>query len=275
MREMDLSEQFAEAVLALALPHARVSHLSDQSHGEHDFALHFPDGRSACVEVASIVDDQHLETIAAIVSPKKGGTTIAAQKSRGSWYVSLSEAADVRRVRRDLDNALATMEAGGITSFDLRIDNQSTPALQSLSRLGLTSGDIVPFVPKGQIWLGLPSNGGWLSPHYVNIAVADAAARPDNVRKLTNSACSETHLFVYLDSSAFDPYSALVFGRGLAGPPDLPEHISHVWVGAFRSSLLDARVWRATRGGGWILQDLCFPETKVFTRNGRPLGGDA
>jgi hypothetical protein len=121
--------------------------------------------------------------------------------------------------------------------------------ITDLRRLGVEGGDVVDFIPPGTIKLGLPSDGGWLGTSIVNDAVLDAAQRVDKIRKLAATDADERHIFVFMEASAGAPYLALFLGQDLPAAPCVPQPITHVWVGAYLSTLHDAMVWQSTDNG--------------------------
>lgn len=255
---MRLAETLALSVLQTWFPESTVTFVERQSHGEHDIDLVHPDGRRGIVEVAAIVNDVNLETIAAILHSKHGDT-IQARKSKGGWYVRPSNGALIKRLRTRLDSCLARLEAAGINSFDPHMFDVPTNLIAELARLGVESGDIVDFIRPGTIKLGLPSDGGWLGTSIVNDAVLDAAQRADNLRKLSASDAEERHIFVFMESSSGAPYLALFLGADLPAAPRVPQPITHVWVGAYLSTLHDAMVWQSINNGGWTRHRVRIP----------------
>lgn len=247
---MKLAETLAMSVLQTWFPASTVTFVQRQSHGEHDIELVHPDGRRGIVEVASIVNAENLETITAILHRKRGDT-LQARKSKGGWYIHPSNGAPINRLRVDIDSCLAKLEAAGIYSFDAHMLGVPPDLIAELERLGVVGGDVVDFIPRGTIKLGLPSDGGWLGTSIVNDAVLDAATRADNLRKLSTGNAEERHIFVFLDSSSGAPYLALFLGDDLPQAPSVPQPITHVWVAAYLSTLQDAMVWQAIRSGGW------------------------
>jgi hypothetical protein len=238
------------AVLRTWFPGSVVSFVERQSHGEHDIELAHPDGRRGIVEVTSVVNAENLETIAAILHPKRGDR-IQARASKGGWYIHPSNGAQINRLRTDVDSCLAKLEAVGIYSFDAHMLGVPAELITELERLGVEGGDVVDFIPAGTIKLGLPSDGGWLGTSIVNDAVLDVATKADNLRKLSASDADEKHIFVFMESSAGAPYLALFLGEDLPAAPTVPQPITHVWVGAYLSTFQDAMVWQAANNGGW------------------------
>jgi hypothetical protein len=245
-----VAETLAMSVLRTWFPGSTVTFVERQSHGEHDIELVHPDGRRGIVEVASIVDADNLETIAAILHSKHGDT-IQARKSKGGWYIHPSNGAPINRLHTGIDSCLASLEAAGINSFDSHMLGVPANLIAELGRLGVEGGDVVDFIRPGTIKLGLPSDGGWLGTSIVNGAVLDAAQRADNLRKLSASDAQERHIFVFMESSAGAPYLALFLGEDLPAAPRVPQPITHVWVGAYLSTLQDAMVWQSINNGGW------------------------
>ena len=68
---MDHAETVAKRLFESLLPGAGMEYHPEQSRGEHDFDLHYPDGRVCPVEVTSSVDRILEETHAASSVTKK------------------------------------------------------------------------------------------------------------------------------------------------------------------------------------------------------------
>jgi hypothetical protein len=256
---MKLSEQLAAAVLRKMLPQAQVSYRASQPHGEHDFDLLYPDGRTACLEVASAVDTQTRATVAAILAERHGADYVPAIKARSGWYITPMAGADINRIRREIDASLAQLDEAGIDSFDQGLGNLSLPSKAAFEALRVLSGDVVSFVPDGKIQIALPSDGGTVNPGAVNLTVSRVAERPDNMRKLSMGAYDERHLFVYIDDSAHAPHAALFLSDYVASPPTLPAPITHVWAGTFLRTLEEVVVWTARNGYEWERHLLQIP----------------
>lgn len=253
---MNLAETFAMAALNAWLPDATIKFLEAQSRGEHDIEIVYPNGRTAMVEVASVVDSQNLETIAAILGKKKEADLIPVTQTLERWYIGPTKGAKVNLIRKVIDRYLAQLEAAGVRSFDAHMDNVPDEIRMQFESLGISGGDVVDFIPKGYIQLGLPSESGWVGAVAVNDAVLEAANRPDNLGKLALGNHDEKHLFVFVDSSAAKPHAGLFLSDELPLAPDLPPPITHGWVGTYLSTLQDLVVWHCAKDKRWVRRKL-------------------
>lgn len=68
---MDFSEKTAKAVLEAVLPGAKLTHRDQQSDGEYDFDLRYPDGRPAAVEVTRSVNQQQRPSLRSIAEKNR------------------------------------------------------------------------------------------------------------------------------------------------------------------------------------------------------------
>jgi hypothetical protein len=153
------------------------------------------------------VDEDILSTSAAIIRGK-GGEVIPAVRSKGGWYISPTKNAPINKLRKEVDECLAKLEAAGVYSFNAHMLDVPDQLIVELERLGVESGDVVHFVRPGAIQIGLPSDSGFVGMAAVNEAVLEAAKRPDNLRKLSSGTADERHIFVFVESSAGSPYVA-------------------------------------------------------------------
>jgi hypothetical protein len=259
---MRQAEKLAASVLRAWLPNTAVTPITQQSHGEHDLELAYSDGRRGIVEVAAVVDGQSLSTIAAILHGR-GGDVIPAVRSKGGWYINPTKKAPINRLRKEIDDCLAKLEAAGVSSFNAHMLDVPDEFIADLERLGVESGDDVDFVRHGTIHIGLPSDGGLVGTAAVNEAVLEAAQRPDNLRKLSSGTAEERHIFVFVESSAGAPYAALFLCRELPPAPCPPQPITHLWVAAYLSTLNDVVVWHSARSTGWTRRKLRIPFTET------------
>jgi hypothetical protein len=246
------AETLAVSVLRTWLPKVTVTPIAQQSHGEHDLDLAYSDGRRGIVEVAAVVDQDTLSTSAAIMRRE----LIPAVLSKGGWYLGPTKNAPVNKLRREVDECLAKLEAAGVSSFNAHMLEVPDQFIVELERLGLESGEVVPFVGPGTIQIGLPSDGGFVGMAAVNEAVLEAAKRPDNLRKLSSGTAEERHIFVFVESSAGAPYVALFLSDELPPAPCPPPPITHLWVAAYLSTLNDAVVWHSAEGTPWSRRQL-------------------
>ena len=75
----------------------------EQSSGEYDFDLVYSDGRVAAVEVTASVDEALERTTARIRDKRRGGPFVPTMKCQNDWLVHPLPDADIRIIRRDVD----------------------------------------------------------------------------------------------------------------------------------------------------------------------------
>jgi hypothetical protein len=130
---MDHAEAVAKQLLESVLVGARMNYRDNQSKGEHDFDLGYPDGRISPVEVTSAVDESVELTNAAILDKKKGGSAIKTKLSKKDWYISPSPGANINRIRSSADEYLAAIESEGLEKFFGPI-NCDSPSVERIYR---------------------------------------------------------------------------------------------------------------------------------------------
>lgn len=104
---MRKTEEIAKVVIEASLPGARMEYRSDQSHGEYDFVLHYPNGTIASVEVTESADQLQKQTSAEIRNKKKGGPVVEAKKCQKSWMIFPMGNANISKIRKKVDEYLS------------------------------------------------------------------------------------------------------------------------------------------------------------------------
>jgi len=248
---MNHSEIVAQAVVEAVIPRSRMAYRSDQSQSVPDFDLRYPDGRAAALEVTESVDAVDLETHAAIVNPRKGGSKVSAQLCRKAWRVWPAPGANINRIRTSVDRDLAEIESAGVEHFFSASDRHAHPAIDSIhTSLQVMSGHVIDGDAPGLISIALPIGGGFIGGCLVSEAVEAEAWKPDNRQKLSAAGTTERHLFVFVDVLNHRVWTPLVDLALPSGAPELPPEVTHVWaVGPARSG--GYVVWRASLESDW------------------------
>lgn len=213
----------------------------------HDLDLLLPSGRTAAIEVTSVVGEDMLRAVSA--SSKLGHRV---DRLTHLWDIDLDDFAQAsrKRIHAELPSMLLEYEADGraaVTSAD-------DPRLERLGVRAATShGPGSGFVCTG-VW------GGPIGADDVVVPAAAAASKPDNLAKLATVGADEAHIAVWVDVTAVDAYAALDdFSPGAlpTDPPAIPEQIDVLWLLRLRSSdgeIAFDVVWRWTRDSGWSNQ---------------------
>lgn len=226
---MNYSEAISKRFFEAALPGSRMDYNPAQSHGEHDFNLHFNDGTIAALEVTSCVDGRAASTVAAIYSKKRGGSELAATKCKKSWIVFIASGATVNRVREHIDEYLSRLESAGVERFYW--SNMRHPCVQDLCRdLGVVSASVWDAGSPPIIKLTMTASGGAVGPS-VAVAVGEREAhKADNRRKLAAAGTTERALVVYIDPASGLPWTAMTEFRPPATPVNLPPEMTSLWL---------------------------------------------
>lgn len=254
---MDECEALAKAVIEDVIPRSRMKFHFEQSHGNYDFDLVYPDGKLAAVEVTAAKNELIEGTLAAILDEKKGGSFVPRHQCRNDWMVYPTVGARINLIRRQVDSYLAQVEAEGLSHFFAYTDYPDSRAVQLLfEELQIEAGDVVKWKKPG-ICITSPGQGTVSNPKEVDDAVLCEAQKKDNRRKLGNAEHSERHLFVCIDWNLYAPWCAINERKPSGLPMHLPKEIDIVWaVASTRSSGVYA-VWRAERDQPWkVLESL-------------------
>jgi len=224
----------------------------DQSTGIYDFDLQYLDGTVAAVEVTVSTSEQLERTAAAILDRRKGRTFVPAKKSRNGWWVHPMRGAKIDRIRANVDEYLAAIEAEGHTRFFAYRDAASSPSIaRILYDLGIEGGDVIKWKSPNCIRIALPAVGGLVSAESVEQALEAEATKEDNRRKLAASGCNKRHLFVYINRQNFLPWVALVDEGPPPRSPTLPIEITDVWAVTHTRSPAEVIVWKTETGKNW------------------------
>jgi len=248
------SEAFAKACFDRLAAPLSLRPVLDQSQGQHDFDVIAADGLLAgVVEVTSSVNSAYVSVTSEIVGREPHGDRVPSVECVSSWHVTARLDTRINRVRRDLDAYLRRLELAGLDSFSR--GNRHPEATSIRNDLRLQSGRVIQTRHGTGHWIGIPVLSGWLDSSEVCRAVSAAASRPDNHRKLSNPAHPSRHLFVYVDMSDVDAWSALTseMPAGLAPQVAGP---THLWAGSHDGTKSGAIVWNAVPGGSWTRHHL-------------------
>jgi hypothetical protein len=246
---MDHAETVAQRLVEWVLAGARMEYHPAQSKGEHDFDLHYPDGRVSAVEVTSSVDKTQKETHDAIIDENKGGSAIATHLCKNSWLIFPLMNARISRVRKEADKYLAAIESAGIEEFWGPTDRR--PSVDAIyCDLGVRNGSVASWIKPGHIVMGLPGAHGAIGASTVIEAVEREAFKDDNRRKLGAVGEGERHLavYVYLTNLAWVP---LVDHEPPPVMPTLPPEITDIWVFSEAYGKHEYVVWRASTSLPW------------------------
>jgi hypothetical protein len=249
---MNLSERVAKAVVEHILTGSAMYYRSDQSSGEYDFDLRYPDGTLVRLEVTMSANQQMKWSAAKLTDERKGGHVVKAVACRNGWLVHPLPDANINLIREKVDVYLAKVEAAGLTRFFAWTDAlESEPVERILRELKIEAGCVFTWKGTRRICIALPGQGGMVTSDHVQRAVESEASKADNRRKLGAGTQSERHLFIYVDPLHYLPWVALVNEEPPAKPPPLPAEISHIWVATITRSQNEYIVWRAARDKRW------------------------
>jgi hypothetical protein len=249
---MNYPETVSKRVVEAILPGARLDYRSVQSHGECDFDLRFDDGSTAPLEVTASVDQLLAETVAAVLSKKKGGSTFPAIKCKSSWVLFPARGASINQIREKADDYLARLEGDGVERFFwLERGPQSVDDIRR--DLGVWGASVIASGASPTIRIGLPGGGGAVDSSDAVEAGEREAWKPDNRRKLGAAKTNESHFVVYIDPMTGLPWTALTEFEPPSTPPNLPAEITTLWL-IGHGSIGDGNefiAWRGDNKEGW------------------------
>ena len=257
---MDHSEQMAKVFIESLIPDAVMHYREDQSTSTHDFDLERQGELIAAVEVTTSTDEQRKGIEAAIRDQRKGGIFLPTNRCRQDWSVCPLPTANINKIRKELDQYLADIEADNLGRFLSSRDSYEYPAVRRIYQdLHIDYGSVTKWKPPGRIGLISPGGGGTITPEHVQEAVKREVWKEDNRKKLNLAGSKERHLFVYVDSDNYLSWASLRdTDPSPLEPPQLPPEITHVWVasefqeyGSAEEIVEYCSVWRAMGGEKW------------------------
>lgn len=226
-----------------------MDHNAVQSHGEHDFNLHFDDGTVAALEVTACVNAAQASTIAAI---KKGsGGVIPATKCKQSWLVFVASGTSIKLVKNNIDEYLARLESDGVSQFYLH--DAQHPCIQDLCRdLGVVSASVISAGSSPTITVTLTASGGAVGATSAVDVGEYEAQKTDNRRKLAAAGTEERALVVYIDPQSGGPWLAMTEFQPPATPAKLPAEVTSLWLIAPTCDQKDEFIaWYGTASQPW------------------------
>lgn len=241
---MNESELLAATCFEAVRAPDRLEFVSPQSNGEPDFLIRSSEGESVGIlEVTCATEPVYTSTLNELTPSRQ---VVAAINCESVWRVWPTPNANVNRLHRELDAALRELELAGISNFDDCTDDAVAQSVRK--RLRLECGAITA-EPGNTHRINLPSLGEKVDEDSVGVAICTVAARPDNIRKLSDESTRERHLFVQVDFSTLAAYYAL--GEHLElKPVTVHESITHLWAARVLSAST-AIAWHAANGGPW------------------------
>lgn len=275
---MDCSEKAAKIVLEAALPGAKLTYRRQQSHGEYDFDLQYPDGRLAAVEATISVDRLQMQTAAAIHSRKKS-PVISVSKLKSTWWITPAQNANINAIRSRIETCLATLEEAGIdefSAFEIAASKQYREAdlqeafpdkivsqcVESMCNdLMLQSGGVISPDGPPKIILGHPSYGGAVGADCAINAGKAEAWKEDIRKKLGAAQQEERHVVIFVHPANGLAYTALADCDPPPTLPELPPEVDQIWLlgdlGGPDAGMFV--VWRATKTTRWQKLEIAVP----------------
>ncbi|WP_328851223.1 hypothetical protein OG994_25620 [Micromonospora globbae] len=225
----------------------------------YDLQIRYTDRPWAPVEVTSHLDEP-TEAVLARISAEDGGIW-SARTLNMRWSTRIRTDANVKKLRRSIEPALAKAERVGLDRVDdwvirqLRRDLVAAPtdkiaeerleAAQRLAEIGVASARAsLPDLDGAEIWVAAGEGGGtWDGTGESIIGWLDTfmhdAKRSDLLKKYTHLPYNEAHIFIFVDINAveFSVFRALYDNDTVPlQAPKLPPPYTHAWAVAAGSA---------------------------------------
>lgn len=198
--------------------------------GLYDLEVCWPAHPHWAVEVKSETDGLSRAVLSAL---EQREYTVETELLRSRWVVGLLREASVKRIREELPEYLATVEAEGWTEFIRPFAEYSAAIREVVDRFDIWHGKVEQTTDQPRLVLMPPEPVGPLADRVESINdVIEKWASTDDVRaKLGRSGLSERHLFVWVEEDAPEvawPLQDAMFPPG--DPPTLPEEVTAAWI---------------------------------------------
>lgn len=198
--------------------------------GLYDLEVCWPAHPHWAVEVKSETDRLSLATLSAL---ERRGYTVATDLLRSRWVVGLLREASVKRIREELPEYLAAVEAEGWTELIRLFAEHSAAIRVVVDRFDIWHGKAEQSTEQPRLVLMPPEPVDPLASRVegVNDVIEKWASRDDVRAKLGRSGLSERHLFVWVAEDAPDVAWPLQEARfPPADPPSLPAEVTAAWI---------------------------------------------
>jgi hypothetical protein len=217
-----------------------------------DAILHYPDGRTAALEVSSIGSDTE-DPILNFLGNRGSSRSIPGVS--GKWLVELPRNFHPANIRK-IEEGLRTCEMRGVQRLTELVGWE--PLLDALLKQGVR-GHIIDATGSRAYFvlspIGGASDAGLTSlPEELDTALRTSTMH-SKIVKLAATGLDERHLFLMIRSAAFSypVFDALAWdGQLPAGTPTLPGGLSQVWL---LPGVRTGGVVRAISGHGWYRDD--------------------
>ena len=272
-KPMSFAELAAKRVLESVLSGTTLEFRQEQSHGEYDFDLRYPDGTLAAVEVTRSMVPSQMQTSAAIHN-KKNKPVVDATKCKNAWTIIPTPNANIAAIRENVDEYLSALEEAGLKEFSAFAAFNSKQLREAglgevfpdaivprcveriCDDLGIQGGSVISSEGPPKIMLGHPIYGGAFNSDSAIQAGRLEYQKDDNRKKLDAANTKERHLVVYIDVTNGTPWTALTELDPPAAIPDLPREISHVWLVGDMGQADKFIVWRASTADIWLKSEV-------------------
>lgn len=215
-----------------------------------DALIRLPEG-DAALEIFSVHDDAFASQWNAL---ERYGHDLVVPVLDHAWSARLTHTANVKRVREQLPELLAVLEAV------LLMKRRRQPLPDEFKKLGITDLFPVDHRPRGHVslhsegWTSGPSSAGGLGEW----AVMQLDTARDVVEKLSAHPAEQKHAFIWTTiGTEFGVQDKLEAREGQRLPtmaPRLPEGVTHLWVVGSQTSQ-GGVAWFPDRGW-WRAWDL-------------------
>jgi hypothetical protein len=245
--------------------------------GTHDFDIVRP-ANTIALEVTTSADPTVLQASARMSSGPLTQTpgltqlwalTVDHPRDAGSVpdFKLIREAAGALLVELE---SLGCGEVGRPLSPTYRLTGRVRDVATELQAMGVTSAKALGRPLEGPAWfaVSMVGGGGWADPDALNHAVEKECL--SNAAKLAAARRSESHLFLWMDSSNFGAEFAMFVNTPPVNPPNLPAQISAVWLGSWDPGKSEgsncSRFWR---GSSLEWEILPVPDVRSSSRRSR------
>ena len=245
---MKRSEAIAKCLFEYLVP-GTIARFRERQQSAPDFDLISEDALVGVMEVVTSTSPVHMQTVAEIRNPRRGGHFVVAKLCEKDWMVWVRSGAKIRSVRAHIDGRLRAAELEGRETFNSEFDCHDSQAVSDLLGLGIDSGYVTKWKHPGRIGISPAGVETIVCGENLTRSVRTVASMKDNRAKLSTYADVERHLFVFVDRYDYDAWVPVVDSDLPDSPVDLPQEVSIAWATAARGDTYF--VWRAPASERW------------------------
>lgn len=232
--------------------------VTDRGDFLEDFRIEYLDGRIGHGEVKVDFDETEQRQWAALLKLQVHQTIQLAEKS-GGWWASIVPQASVKALTRELPGLIEWMLGNDVVGYDCSNSSMKREVSIALQQLGVENLQHVGANEEDRCIL-FPNSPAGLIPVDANVAlpwIRRCFADPrfaNSWMRLAAADAVEKHAFIWIASGAPQELELRIAFHPEEPPslvPEIPDWLTHLWLGIPRSFSSDQWTWLFRPQSGW------------------------